>query len=120
MLSGSQKKTNTEYSVTNILIFVFYLRTATFFVSTDHHQAINTIFKNKVKNVIHMDLPYIMFIGSLHSLGGPDSSVGIATGYGLNGPGIESQWGRDFLHTSRPALRPAQPPVQWAPGLSRG
>ena len=29
--------------------------------------------------------------------------VGIATGYGLDGPGIESQWGRDFPHLSRPA-----------------
>jgi len=27
---------------------------------------------------------------------GTDSSVGIATDYGLDGPGIESQWGRDF------------------------
>jgi hypothetical protein len=26
-----------------------------------------------------------------------DSSVGIATGYGLDGPGIESWWGRDFF-----------------------
>jgi hypothetical protein len=34
---------------------------------------------------------------------GPGSSVGIATGHGLNGPGIESRWGRDFSHTSRPA-----------------
>jgi hypothetical protein len=34
---------------------------------------------------------------------GRDSSVGIATGYGLDGPGIESQWGRAFSHTSRPA-----------------
>jgi hypothetical protein len=31
---------------------------------------------------------------------GPDSSVGIATAYGLVGPGIESQWGRDFPHLS--------------------
>jgi len=27
---------------------------------------------------------------------GPGSSVGIATDYGLDGPGIESRWGRDF------------------------
>jgi hypothetical protein len=38
---------------------------------------------------------------------GPGSSVGIATGYGLDGPRIESRWGRDFSHTSRPALRPS-------------
>jgi hypothetical protein len=37
-------------------------------------------------------------------LQGPGSSVGIATGFGLDGPVIESQWGRDFSHTSRPAL----------------
>jgi hypothetical protein len=42
---------------------------------------------------------------------GPGSSVGIATDYGLDGPGIESRWGRDFSHTSRPALGPTQPPV---------
>ena len=35
---------------------------------------------------------------------GPGSSVGIATDYGLEGPGIESRWGRDF------------PPVQTGPG----
>jgi hypothetical protein len=51
---------------------------------------------------------------------GPGSTVGIATGYGLDGPGIESRWGRDFPHLSRPALGSTQPPVQWVPGLSRG
>jgi hypothetical protein len=49
-----------------------------------------------------------------------DSSVGIATDYGLDGPGIEIRWGRDFSHTSRPTLGPTQPPVQWVPRLSRG
>jgi hypothetical protein len=44
---------------------------------------------------------------------GPVSVVGIATAYGLDDPGIESRWGRDFPHLSRPALRPTQPPVQW-------
>ena len=51
---------------------------------------------------------------------GPGSSVGIATGYGLDGSGIESWWGRDFLHLFRPALGPTQPPVQQVPGLSLG
>ena len=31
---------------------------------------------------------------------GAGSVVGIATGYGLDGPGIESRWGRDFPHRS--------------------
>jgi hypothetical protein len=44
-------------------------------------------------------------------MSGPGSSVGIATGYGLDGREIESQWGRDFSHLSRPALGPTQPPV---------
>jgi hypothetical protein len=47
------------------------------------------------------------------------SVVGIATSYGLDGPGIESRWGRGFPHRSRPALGSTQPPVQWVPGLSR-
>jgi hypothetical protein len=50
----------------------------------------------------------------------PGGSVGIATGSGLDGPGIESRWRRDFPHLSRPALRPTQHPVEWAPGLPRG
>ena len=50
---------------------------------------------------------------------GPGSVVGIVTGYGLGGPGIESRSGRDFLHLPRLALGPTQPPVQWAPGLFR-
>ena len=50
---------------------------------------------------------------------GPGSSVGIATGCGLGGSGIESRLGRDFPHLSRPALGPTQPPVQWVPSFSR-
>ena len=61
-----------------------------------------------------------LFLYSLSYQRGPGSVVGIATGYGLDGPGIESRWGRDFPHLSRPALGSTQPPVQWVPGLSQG
>jgi hypothetical protein len=37
---------------------------------------------------------------------GPGISVSITTGYGLDGPGIESRWRRDFPHLSRQALGP--------------
>jgi hypothetical protein len=40
-----------------------------------------------------------------------DSSVVIVTGYGLDGPGIESRWRRNYPHFSRPVLGPTQPPV---------
>jgi hypothetical protein len=43
---------------------------------------------------------------------GRHRSVGIATRYGMDVPGIESRWGRDFPHPSRPALGPTQPPIK--------
>ena len=68
--------------------------------------------------------PVLKYVGHLipvnNCICGPGSVVSIATAYGLDGPGIESRWGRNFLHLSRPALRPTQPPVQWVPYLSRG
>ena len=50
---------------------------------------------------------------------GPDSSVGIATDYGLDGPG-SNPGGDEIFRQSRPALGPTQPPVKWVQGLSRG
>ena len=53
------------------------------------------------------DIKFIVSeIGGFHtSEGEPGSSVGIVTGYGLDGPGIESRWGARF-----------SAPVQTGPG----
>jgi hypothetical protein len=76
------------------------------------------IWRKAAQNQVHN--AYILILQRTRVTCGPGSSVGIATGYGLDGPGIESRWGRDFPHLSRPVLGPTQPPVQWAPGISRG
>ena len=64
-----------------------------------------------------LDLINVIIFG-----GGRDSAVCIATSYGLDGPGIESRWRRDFPHPSRPALGPTQPPINGYrvfPGVKR-
>jgi len=47
------------------------------------------------------------------------SSVGIATDYGLEGPG-SNRVGDKIFRPSRPALGPTQPPVKWVGCLSLG
>jgi len=51
------------------------------------------------------------YVVLLFTGGRRDTSVGIATRCGLEGPEIESQCGRDFPHLFRPALWPTQPPI---------
>ena len=57
------------------------------------------MYRDNLLNII-----YRLSVCSRDAVCGPGSSVGIATDYGLDGPGIESRWGRDF------------PPVQTGPG----
>jgi hypothetical protein len=59
---------------------------------------------NRAKHAVDKEYIFIWGVGR-------DSAVGIATRYRLECPRIESRWGRDFSHPSRPALGPTQPPI---------
>jgi hypothetical protein len=63
---------------------------------------------------------YSLLFHYLFNMVGQDISVGIVTHYGLDGPGFESRWGRNFPHKSRPPLGTTQPPMHWIPGISHG
>jgi hypothetical protein len=51
---------------------------------------------------------------------GQDTVIGTTTFYELEGPGIESRWGRGFTHPSSLTLGPIQPLVPWVPSLLLG
>jgi len=68
------------------------------------------------RNYIHATLAVQNILQIVYPCGGPGSSVGIATDYGLeSNPG-----GDEIFRPSRPALEPTLSPVKWVPGLSRG
>jgi hypothetical protein len=77
------------------------------------------------KNVMQLEPPApLCLLASYNQLqGSRNSSVGIATGYGLDDQGGgSSSPGRfknfHFSISSRPALRSTQPPIKWVPGVS--
>jgi len=61
---------------------------------------------------------YNMYIACVY-IYGPGNSVGIATDYGLDGPGSDPG-GDEIFSPSSPALGPNQPPVKWVRGLPQG
>ena len=71
-----------------------------------------------IKSTHSTNRPYLCV--SLGYKVGRDSSVGIATRYWMDGPGIESLWGIDFPYPFRSALGPTQPPIKWSfPGVKQ-
>jgi len=69
---------------------------------------------NKKKTI---SITFQSTIYALCCVPGRDSSAGLATRYGLDGPRIEPRCGRYFPHASRPALGPTQTPIKWVLGL---
>jgi len=70
--------------------------------------------------ILNSSFPFCSSSISISSSVGRDTIVGIATRYGLDGPGFESRWEQEFPHLTRPTLGPTQRPIQWVLGLSRG
>jgi hypothetical protein len=50
----------------------------------------------------YITLERLFVIRTINKLVGRDGSVGITTGYGLDGPGIESRWGANRTRPDRP------------------
>ena len=82
------------------------------------YSAQNTHTHTHTNNTKPVILSHFSYHLPIYLMVGRDCSVGIATRYGLEGPG--SHWGRDFPQSSRPAMGSTQPPIEWVPVLSWG
>ena len=84
------------------ILLVFYCDTSIMFYSIPFHSIVLcSILFHSVGFccVISYSIPFIVFYFiMLYSIVGRDTPVGVATRYRLDGPGIESRWGRDFPH----------------------
>ena len=93
-----------------------------FIESSERNLSIMSQKRGNLGIILSLFLGFFLFVSIyLRSSYVLDSSVGIATRYGLDGPGIESRWGGgDLPHPSRLALGPTQSLIQWVPVISPG
>jgi hypothetical protein len=105
----------------NIFVVRHILTLRTAFPTLSFHSGyVRSQFYDKDNNFILPHCTIFLMIPLFVALQTYTFSSVSSTGYGLDGPGIESRWGWDFSQTTIPALGPIQPPVQWVAGLFRG
>jgi hypothetical protein len=76
-------------------------------ILSTHNNGISTINARQIINLLEGEIKVVQEVNGIKNNScGPGSSVGIATGYGLDGPGIKSRWRQDF---------PALPDRPWGP-----
>ena len=104
-----------------------YLQFFFLFLTTNHQCMVTNHLKSPVvvcsnAKPIYKQI-YCLWLTSasiLRTSVGRDSSVCIATRYGMEGREIESRRRQDFPHPSRPTLETTQPPIQRILGLFPG
>jgi len=85
----------------------------------EHTPKAQYIYGSKIKENIYIYIYIYHVLCTIHKFCGPGGSVGIATDYGMDGPG-SNPGGDEIFRPSRLAPGPIQPPVKWVPSLSRG